>query len=89
MSDFPKNSHSKNLAVAAVVKDAFPVERDADPVIDCTTDATGLTGIIRTTQKNTVVDEGHGVSKPSDVMLPEDCPISNETDTAQAQGDSR
>lgn len=89
MSDFAKNSHAKNLAVAAVVEEGFPVERDADAVIHCTTDATGLMGIIRTTQKNTVADKGHGVLKPSDVMSPEDGPISNETGTVQAQGDSR
>jgi hypothetical protein len=84
----PTGAGSNPDGTASVLEDGFPVERDADEVIEGSADATDLTGITRTQPENTVADEGRRLLEPGEVISRDEGEISNETGTVQAPEDS-
>ncbi|WP_439123999.1 hypothetical protein [Marivita sp.] len=87
-SQSPTGAGSNPDGTAAVVEDQFPIERDADRIIDGSSDANDLTGITRTQPENTVADEGRRTLDPSDVVTPDSGTVSNETGTVQPPQES-
>ena len=85
----PTGAGSNPEGTASVLEDGFPVERDADEVIDGSTEAANDPGITRTQPENTVGDEGRRTLDPGEVVSPEEGEISNETGVVQAPEDSQ
>ena len=80
----PTGAGSNPDGTASVLEDGFPVERNADEVIDGSADAADVPGITRTEPENTVADEGSRTLEPGEVISRDEGEISNETGTVQA-----
>ena len=84
LSQDPTGAGSNPDGTASVLEDRFPVEREADEVVDGSADAADLTGITDADQDNTVADEGSRTLDPSNVISREEGEVSDETGTVQA-----